>query len=213
MGRLINGINGPFVGKVGTAVGVNRKGKCYIRSLPIYNHNRKIEGGEKTNRSKFAMSQAWLQPIIDFVRVGFKGYSPTVEGFLAAKSYLSKHAFEVTDADVRINPALVKISMGELPLPENISVTQTVDHTLQITWDASNRKGFGLDDQVMILAYDIDNKRGYGKIYGQGRSTGADIITLSEKNDRTYHIYVAFVAADRSMQSDSVYLGEIRISS
>ena len=68
-----------------------------------------------------------------------------------------------------------------------------------------------MDDQVMILAYDIENEEEYGKIYGQGRSAGADIIELDDEKGHTYHIYVAFIAADRSAQSDSVYLGEITL--
>ena len=43
---------------------------------------------EVLNRKKFAAAQAWLKPIIDFVRVGFKGYNERFEGFVAAKSWL-----------------------------------------------------------------------------------------------------------------------------
>lgn len=50
------------------------------------------------------MAQAWLRPVTQFVREGFKEYTPTVEGFLAAKSYLLKNAFEGTAPDLTINP-------------------------------------------------------------------------------------------------------------
>ena len=60
---------------------------------------------EKGNRNKFAMAQRWLKPVISFVREGFKNYSPTVEGFLAAKSWLLLHSFEGTQPDISINPA------------------------------------------------------------------------------------------------------------
>ena len=121
MGKLINGINGPFLGKVGTASGSSWKGIPYIKG-PYKKRTGKASKEEKGNRNKFAMAQRWLQPALSFVRQGFKNYSPTVDGFLAAKSWLLLHSFEGTQPDISINPALVKLSHGSLPLPANIRV-------------------------------------------------------------------------------------------
>jgi len=62
---------------------------------------------------------------------------------------------------------------------------------------------------VMLLAYDIDNAKAYFTTIGQFRSAGADILNTDPMPGKTYHIYCAFTAADRSRQSDSVYLGAI----
>jgi hypothetical protein len=43
---------------------------------------------------------------------------------------------------------------------------------------------------------------------GQLRSTGFDILDMGQSSNRNFHVYAAFIAADRSRQSDSVYLGE-----
>jgi Family of unknown function (DUF6266) len=45
------------------------------------------------NRNKFAMAQAWLKPLLPFVREGFNGYGTTVEGYLTAKSWLLQNCF------------------------------------------------------------------------------------------------------------------------
>jgi hypothetical protein len=62
----------------------------------------------------------------------------------------------------------------------------------------------------MMLAYDIENGKAHFNIIGQFRYVGVDTLYISPAiPERTYHIYASFVAADRSRQSTSVYLGTI----
>ena len=208
MGKLINGINGPFLGKVGTSIGSSWKGIPYIKG-PYKKRTGKASKEEKGNRNKFAMAQRWLQPALSFVRQGFKNYSPTVDGFLAAKSWLLLHSFEGTQPDISINPALVKLSHGSLPLPANIRVEKINGSQLQFSWDPAKIEDSHPKDQVMLLAYDIDHRHADIVIPGQFRETGTDCMKLRPTQMITYHIYLAFVAPDRSRQSDSVYLGTV----
>jgi hypothetical protein len=209
MATYSDGINGKFRGKVGTVIGSSWKGIPYMKSLHA---KRTIPAhkNEQLNRNKFTMAHRWLQPVTDFVRAGYKGYTPTMEGFLAAKSYLLKNAFEGEGTDMVINPALMNVSYGDLPLPENIIAAKTAPNELQITWDGSKNSGPHARDQVMMLAYDIENGKATFNITGQLRYVGVDTLFISPAiPERTYHIYVAFVAADRTRQSASVYLGTI----
>ncbi len=145
------------------------------------------------------------------MREGFRGYTPTVEGFVAAKSYLLLNAFEGEQSDIRINPALVKLSHGDLPLSANIAVSQIEGGTVHFTWDGANVEGGNARDQVMLLAYDIENGKAYFTTTGQFRSVGAETLNIDPTPGKTWHFYVAFTAADRSRQSDSVYLGEVTV--
>jgi hypothetical protein len=204
MARLINGINGPFIGKVGAVVGSSWKGIPYIKTAS--ERTKRVSEDEKKNREKFKKAQYWLQPLLDFVRQGFKGYTPTVEGFVAAKSYLLKNAIEKTDKGFFINPSLMKVSFGDLPLPDNIRV-QLLDNTLlQFSWEEPNKNH--RYDQAMLLAYNIEKGKANMKLTGQFRSMESDSLSLKHEPG-IYHVYIAFVAADRSRQSHSVYLGEI----
>lgn len=90
MGRYKDGINGAFKGKVGSVVGCSWKGINYMRSLPKTRTSTVLSEAEQANRQKFTIAHAWLKPLKDVIRLGFKNYSPTIEGFLAAKSYLLK---------------------------------------------------------------------------------------------------------------------------
>jgi hypothetical protein len=211
MASIKYGNVGQINGKVGDVVVSSWKGKPYVKSIP---GERKTPPTEKelNNRKKWAMAQAWLRPVTTFVRQGFNGYTPTVEGFLAAKSYLLKNAFEGEAPDFVINPALVKVSCGELPIPENIGFSQITAETIQFTWSTDNIAKPNKYDQVMLLAYNVEKQYPSFNITGQFRSTGADTLKLSVgRAPGVYHLYVAFVAADRSSQSDSVYLGTVSV--
>jgi hypothetical protein len=210
MGILTYGSLGPVKGKVGNLIVSSWKGKPYVKSLPA---ERKSPPSEKelSNRKKWAMAHEWLKPVTKFVREGFKGYTPTVEGFLAAKSYLLKNAFEGMAPDLTINPALVKVSSGELPLPENIQATLQGNDIVQLTWSTEDITRINRYDQVMLLAYDIEKRFSITTLTGQLRNTGVDTLKLSAVRGRVYHLYAAFVAADRSMQSDSIYLGMVNM--
>lgn len=211
MGRIKKvGSIGLVSGKVGDIIISSWKGKPYVKSLP---RERKSPPSKKEmiNRQKWAMAQAWLKPVTKFVREGFNGYTPTIEGFLAAKSCLLKNAFEGTAPDIAINPALVKVSAGELPLPAHMQTTLLENFTVQFTWSTEVMAGSSRYDQVMLLAYDVENRYAVTVLTGQLRYAGVDTLELSVYRGQVYHLYAAFVAADRSMQSDSIYLGAMNV--
>jgi hypothetical protein len=105
----------------------------------------------------------------------------------------------------------VKVSSGELPLPENIQATLQGNDIVQFTWGTEDIARANRYDQVMLLAYDIENRFSIKTLTGQLRYTGVDTLQLSVVRGQVYHLYVAFVAADRSMQSDSIYLGAVNV--
>jgi hypothetical protein len=211
MAKFNDDINGPFKGKVGTVVGATWKGIHYMRSLPSERTGPPTKG-EKANRKKWALSQSWLQPITQFVRIGWKGYSQKSEGFIAAKSHLMKNAFEEVAEDVIINPALVKLSSGDLPLPATIAATQLENSVVQFTWDvAFDSEKANKGDQIMMLAYNDEMKAAVVDVMGQLRKNGSDMLKLIAGTPGTYHLYAAFISYDRTRQSDSIYLGSVVI--
>lgn len=205
MGRLVNGLNGHVSGKVGSVVGSSWKGIPYVKAR-YKKRTTKITKTEAANRSRFGAAHYWLKPLTDFVRHGFKGYTPTVEGFLAAKSYLMKNAMQGADID----PALMLVSYGELQLAEDIAVEKSGAGHLKFTWDTDISGNAHPRDQVMLLAYDIAHETAFYTTTGQFRSVGEDILEVDGRRGRTYHIYFAFTAPDRTMQSNSVYLGTLK---
>lgn len=210
MGRLINGINGPFIGKVGTVIGSSRRGIPYMKG-PYKARKTDVSDKELRNRDKFAFAQAWLKPLLEVVRLGFKNYSAKSQGFVSAKSYLYKHTLKVEEDTVSIDPSLMKISFGSLPISKNAAVSLTGPYELTFTWGLDSRGSEYHKDQVLMVAYNIGDRHVSYVLTGQFRSVGKDILPLSHdyKPGAILHVYIAFIAADRSRQSDSLYLGEV----
>jgi hypothetical protein len=204
MAKYLQGINGIFIGKVGTVVGCVWKGIPYMRSQGNPRTGPPTEA-EAKNHSKFATAHHWLQPLLVFLRAGFAGYSETVNGYNAAKSYnLTKAMLEG-----QIVPELVKVSYGNLPQSKDLSVT-CQNAQLHFNWSTAELPEACLKDQVMVLAYHPQSKVAIFDTQGAFRSMGNHILdTYREFIGKTVHVYAAFVAADRSKQSDSLYLGAI----
>jgi hypothetical protein len=206
MARLLSGVNGPFRGKLGTAVAVTWKGRHYLRSLPTRKLKEKPPPTQHQN--KFKILHHWLQPLVDYLREGFKGYSETVEGYNAAKSYNLRNAFLMENDKWVVDPSLVLVSHGNLELSENTGCY--IDgKQLHFRWDVTASIGDDQFDQAMLLAYDADHRRVEFNTTGEFRKTGKAILKIFRRGN--YHVYIAFRAHDRSRQSNSQYLGMITV--
>ncbi|EDM35761.1 hypothetical protein PBAL39_06266 [Pedobacter sp. BAL39] len=208
MATYTDGFLGPFKGKLGPAHGSSWKGKPVIKGA-YKKRTLNITQKEKNNRIKFAKAHRWLQPITEFVRAGFQGYSPTTEGFNAAKSLLY-HAFEGEGENLVVNPAYVLVSYGTMSLPEDISVMQLNDREVKFCWNPSNDGTGDQQDQVMVLAYNADKRKSSYQLTGDFRKTGETTLKLP-LNKGDYHLYIAFVSPNRKSRSNSKYLGIITV--
>jgi Family of unknown function (DUF6266) len=209
MARLSNGILGPLIGKIGTVVGSSRNGRPYLKGA-YKKRTKKVSAAELANRQKFAMAQAWLRPVLSFVREGFKNYSETARGFIAAKSYLLHHGFEGLAPNLWINPAKALLSYGTLPLAEEMKVESIAPDLLRFSWMAKCVAEASPLDQVMLMAYDMVNGRTFYSLTGQFRKVGEDFLRIDHQQGASYHCYAAFIAADRKTVSYSTYLGEVK---
>lgn len=217
MGKLEQGFNGPFSGKVGNIVGSSWNGINYIKSRPKKRTSPPTEK-EQMVQYIFAMTQYWLKPLTAYLRAGFKGYSRTVYGMTAAKSKLYERGLIRDGFNSTVDPAQVLISYGKLPLADGFQmVFDPESFEILIRWSPTvpRREGgqcfASNDDQLMAVAYHVEAAEAYGVLYGELRCTGVYRVALPNDSPAKYHVYVAFINAERTDQSMSKYLGEIRI--
>jgi len=218
MAKMKKGLHGPISGKIGGIVGSSWRGIDYLKSKP--KRTKPPTDGELGNRFIFAYTQLWLQPIKDFLKVGFKDDNHTVYGVNAAKSYLYKNALTKDGFNSIIHPHLMKVSVGTLSLSDNIKVEKTSTHELTFTWDGGKVADGHPNDQIMLLVYNVQDKDKviigdvFGTVAGEFRKDGMEKIRVEpdpQAPDLDYHVYAAFSAMDRSRQSDSIYLGTVTI--
>ncbi len=207
MALLKNGANGGFSGKVGSIVGYELNGQNVIRGLPK-KRTKKPGETEQLNRNKFALTQHWLQPLLVYLRIGFKNYAPTYQGFVAAKSYNSKNALKKNeDGSSAVDPALALLSFGTLTLPQSMSMERHSDEIV-VTWSSEgNYQGI---DLAMLIAYIPETGKATIDTAAAKRHTGTASLPIPPNPDgHAIHVYIAFVAFDHSAQSNSHYLGAI----
>lgn len=216
MGKFKHGINGAFTGLVGDLVSSSWRGKPYLKSRPV--RKKKAGESELANRSSFGSASKWLSPLTDFFRAGFRGDNPDFWGFHGAKSYLHAHAIVLDGTKKVIDPSKMMISQGDLPLGKGFEMLFNPDTSeICISWDPnppSSRRGArkaANDDKLMLAVYDVENGDVYGEVYGVSRKVGASHVEIPPET-ASYHVYAAFVAADSSSRSDSVYLGRVDVA-
>lgn len=216
MGKAPEGIAGPVSGKVGPHVYYILNGKPCVRSLPSKRSGKKTKK-EKNNTSGFAKVQAFLKPIQSFLKVGFKDYGTSTGGYRGAVSYALKNAVEGEHPERVINPALVRVCGGELHFPETYEIAVEADHVVRFTWSAEAGGNGNPYDQVFMLAYapaddEVNSCTVVGVSTGAFRMTGTDSLPLTPARlPREYHIYMGFIAKDRSQQAHSQYMGKVLI--
>jgi len=208
MARLVNGINGPIIGKVGTVVGSHRNGKGYIKGHA--GRTAKQTPNELIAKERFAKVHYFLQPLLEYVREGFR--HQVKKGYNGAKSYTLLNAVEGEPMHSNVNPALVKVSLGDLPISKDLTVNYENGEII-FTWNTEKPEDGSLYDQLMPLAYCAleEKERVRYHITGALRKSGTDSLHVGTTRGLTYHIYVAFTAADRSRNSDSLYLGTVEV--
>ena len=202
-------INGKIRGKVGDMVGYQIKDKDYIRKAPI--RTAPPTEGELKSRFMLEVVSVWLKPIKAFVRQGFRNYSWNFEGFSAAFSVNYKEALIKNGFDSYIDPALVKVSSGNLGLPANLQAELGPEKVLQFTWTPAINNGQGPRDRIMMLAYNPEKEQAFFALFGAIRYQGTDSLPLPGALPGSFHIYAAFLAEDGNRQSESRYLGEVEI--
>lgn len=211
MATIEEGILGGFSGKIGTVVGFHRYGKHFMRSRP--NRKKKFTGNELANQGKFKLVQEYLAPISDLVKVGFKDYFTPTGGYRGALSYTLKMAVVSDDAGVYVDPALFKISGGDLPPAADALVSLENGDKLNFSWNTSIPQGAKPSDQMILLVYDPVKGKAITKIFdGTFRIAGTYSLTLPEIfRGREVDVHMGFIGADRMSQSISQYLGKIGI--
>nr|WP_199074988.1 DUF6266 family protein [Pedobacter sp. ASV19] len=206
MAIIKNGILGGFSGKAGTVVGYTMNGKNCMRGLP--ERVAKYTEGEIKNTNKFKLVQDTLSMILPFIKNGFKNYYTPTGGMRGALSYNRKFAVAGEGPDFYIEPEKFMVTGGDLPGVEDAQFILESPKLLRVHWDAATPAGANAYDQAMLLAIDFKGQQAVYVNIGAFRSAGTEVVTLRDKLvGQSVHVYLGFVAKDRSRQSSSQYLG------
>jgi hypothetical protein len=108
------------------------------------------------------------------------------------------------------------VTGGELQVPVSASAVLEDGNSIVFNWDRGDFSEADADDQAMLLVYSPktieDEESVVHKLTGAFRKEGMDTLPVQvERYDQEFHVYLGFVNAQRTQQSNSQYLGSILI--
>ncbi|WP_432712090.1 DUF6266 family protein [Pedobacter sp.] len=211
MGTLKNGVFGGVNGSVANLVSYQLNGQHVIRSKP---QPKKKQPSRKqyTNQGKWKLTTTFIKGMDGFAKPGLSPFAKgtTLNWHNLAMKFNRLHAVKGNYPDLEIDYSKVVLSKGPL-LPAENPAAQWVEHGLKITWDKDSTLGWPeMNDQVMLLAYAVGQKKYFTVLNGEKRSNGWDTIEIPAnlRHDR-FELYLYFIADDRLQASDTQYIGSI----
>ena len=213
MGKISQGVLGGFSGKVGNVVRGTWKGIDYMRIKPANVSNPRTEG-QVDQRSKFSTVLRFLQPMTDFLRVGFKLYANKMTQFNAAMSYNLNNAITGAYPNFTIDYANALVTRGNLTVAAGSAASSPSAGDVEVTW--TNNSGSGsasATDKALIVLINTTRQEAVFTTAGADRSAGTDIISVpSEYTGEDVEAFLGFISDDGSNVSNSVYLGSVTVA-
>src|SRR5690606_253348 len=153
MGSIRRGIQGGFSGKVGNVVGAHWRGIDYMRALPRISKGRPVTEEQLRHRLRFAAAVVFAKPISYVFNVGYGRLAKQkLTGYNLAVRQIYKEAIVGEHPDISVDPALVRISAGDLVRPRNPSVEPQAGQVLRLAWVDHTRDGIKADHSDRAIA-------------------------------------------------------------
>jgi hypothetical protein len=213
MGKIAQGVLGGFSGKVGNIVGGTWKGIDYMRIKPANVSNPKTQG-QLDQRSKFSTVLKFLQPLTDFLKVGFKLYAIKMTQFNSAMSYNLNNAITGTYPNFTIDYTKALVSRGSLVGAAGAAAASSSAGVVEFTWSDNTGSGNAQGtDKALLVVY--NSTKGYA-VYdtaGASRATQSQNLAVpSDFSGDTVQAFIGFVSEDGKEVANSVHIGSVTVA-
>lgn len=208
MGKIGRGILGGVSGKVANVVGARWKGIDYIRAKPLSVANPRTLL-QVNQRTKFALVLRFLQPNLNYVKIGYKNYAVKKSQFNSAMSYLLNNAIIGVSPNFEIDYSLALLSRGNLSTALNPVFDLTTPGQVEFSWDDNSTDGnANATDKVMVVAYNPLKGESIYLTEGAIRTDLSQSLVLPNSySGEEVHLFISFMSADETQLSNSTYIG------
>ncbi len=211
MAKLLNGINGPFSGKVGAVVGYVLNGQAIIRGLPGKN-NWKSSAAQKQQQAKFALMHDFLRTLISFLNITYDSVAVQMTGFNKAFSYNVKNAISGTYPDLKIDYSRVQVGSGELPNAQSPTVIVSSEGHITFSWTYDKTVALTRPtDQAFVAIYCEEKKMWDYELNPASRKAGSCTIDVTKYLGKKVQTYIGFISNDGKAATDSLYTGSLQL--
>jgi hypothetical protein len=208
MGKIAQGILGGLSGKVGNIIGGSWKGIDYIRIKPSSVANPRTPG-QVNQRNKFTLTLEYLEATSDFIKIGYKSFAVKKTEFNAAMSYVLNNAVGGIAPNFTIDYSSALLSRGPLSGVLNGTTDLATAGQVSFNWGDNSAEGnANATDKAMVLVYNPSKKESISILDAADRTVGSQVVTIPNTYaGDTVELFMAFVSADGTQVSNSVYLG------
>lgn len=208
MGKIGKGILGGVSGKVANVVGANWKGIDYIRAKPLSVRNPRTDL-QVNQRTKFALALRFLQPNLNFIKVGYKNFSVKKSQFNSAMSYILNNAISGTYPNYLIDYSLALLSRGSLSGALNPVFDLSTAGQVEFSWDDNSGEGSALaTDKVMAVVYNPLKGESVFITGGALRSDLTQVIQIPNSySGDELEMFIGFINDAGTQLSNSAYIG------
>jgi hypothetical protein len=212
MGTIVQGILGPFSGRVGTVIGGIWKGIAYMRGIAPAHADAQTDA-QLSQRQKFAVTMAFLKPLSEFVRTGFKDYAIHQTALNAAMSYNVKNALTGTYPNIAIDYPNSLVARGNLAGVLNQVASSTVAGTVKFDWeDNSGEIGAAAIDKTLLVVYNPTQNQAVTVSQLAERADGTQTITVPDSfSGDLVECYMAYINASGQV-SNSAFAGAVTVA-
>jgi hypothetical protein len=211
MGKIKQGILGGFSGKVGSVVGGSWKGISYMRGKAASIKNPQSLH-QRQQRNKFALALSVLQPLVAFIRIGFKRYAYKKSEFNAAMSYTIRNAIVGTYPNYEIDYSKLLVSRGTLTGANSATATPQTGK-IKLAWEDNSGIGEAQPtDKALAVAINPEKGEAAYITDGAPRSSGTENLLVSPywAGDKV-EVYLAFITENGKDVATSVHCGSVTV--
>ena len=220
MAQIKTGILGNVSGKVGNVVGGTWKGINYLRTVAanVNNPNTELQA---IQRLKFGTMVKFLQPITEFIRVGYKGQAVKMTAFNAAFSYNFHNALTGDYPDFAVDYPRAMVSRGNMAGAINPTCSSAEAAKVILSWEMVSGSGQSseTDTAIFVLFNATKNEALYSLNAGNRVDASIEVVVPASYSGDTVHCYIAFMTLNsvlggqlRNAISNSSYAGSVTVA-
>lgn len=209
MGKAKDGVSGAVNGKVGKAIWYKLGDQNIVRGLST--RDKPLTPAEKVNTGKMKLLMEVFKSIKPFLKAGFGiAAQGTSLNYHNVATSINRNSLQRLDGNLQdLDYNHLVLSTGSA-VPAIEPIVTAVTGGLKYSWDWNPRDYKSGEDQVMMMAYMPDENAAAYEIAGAKRKYKEDFLFMPPSYlQQRLELFIAFIKNDRTMVSNSMYLGRI----
>lgn len=212
MAIFSKGILGGFSGKVGNVVGSTWRGKDVLRSLPT-KRNRVATQSQLDQQEKFSLIMKFMTSMTALLNTTFKAYGRGISAVNAAVSYNLQNGISGAASPFNLSYPNILLSRGDLPNTNSATAVAEAGNAVKFTWE--NNAGMGkakVTDKVILVVHCPALNHTVYIPGGNMRGELTQSLSVAAFTGETVETWLAFIATNETVVSNSMYTGSVNIA-